>query len=478
MNAGRLICLLIALGLITGSAGSVRPPVSAASPASISATADSVPEFAWRPSLPIDSMSSAISPIGGTETRALVGMDGKLYAAIGYWRDTDRDSPRLPGAQVLVLDDPVSPWRIDLELDDRMPSGPSAGLRTYLAIATLSSVTFHQDRGGHQLAGPVSMLVAGVWSRAGGLDVFSRSEDSSQWTRSRLANADGAPPGTQVRSFTVYADAVTHQEKIFAGATNAIYTGELDPSVPGQIHWDAIPETWTADAQRPSDLNRVMSFAACNGRLYATVYGSLYERQDGDIPAWQAVFTARVQARGPDVSGFRGATCVPNPSGTGDALLLGLEDSPSIVYRVNLHDFSAVQELNVSRFLSAAWHTRVTYAIVAYNNMVRYPNAAAPACPSLLLGLEAVTPDLPGGFGPTKFNRDASFLVRSCRGTYTVRTIRDPSVHPSPTLVSTRTLLLSPFAQDPEGTVFAGGFDANNVPVHNTAWLYKETPLR
>ena len=468
MRLGRLICLGVIFGLATRFAGPAWPPVSAA-PASIGTTdPGSAPDFTWRRSL----------PIGGTEARSLVVLGGKLYAAIGYWRDTDRDNPRLPGAQVLVLDAPGSPWRVDLELEDRMPSGPGAGMRTYLAIAALSSVTFHRDRGGRPLADPVSMLVAGVWSRAGGLDVFSRSEDSSQWTRSRLAKADSAPPGNQIRSFAVYTDAVTRQEKIFAGATNAIYTGEYDPAVPGRIHWDAAPETWTADAQRPSDQNRVMSMAACDGRLYAMVFGSLYERQDGAAPAWQVVFTARVQARGPNVSGFRAATCVPNPSGTGDTLLLGLEDNPSIVYRVNLQDFSAVQELNVSRFLSAAWHTRVTYAIVAYNNMVLYPNPAAPACPSLLLGMESGTPDLPGGFGPTKFNRDASFLVRSCRGTYVVRKIVDPAIHPAPMLVSTRTMILSPFAQDPEGTVFAGGFDANNVPVHNSAWLYEGTPLR
>jgi hypothetical protein len=183
-----------------------------------------------------------------------------------------------------------------------------------------------------------------------------------------------------------------------------------------------------------------------------------------------------VQDRSPAISGFRGATCVPNPAGPGGALLLALEDSPSIVYRVNLQDFSAVQELNVSRFLSEAWHSRVTYALAAYNNMVFYPNAAA-ACPSLLLALEAITPDLPGGFGPLKYHRDASYLVRSCHGTYTVRTIRDPSIQPSPMLVSTRTLIPSPFAQDPDGTLFAGGFDANNVPVHNSAWLYEGTPV-
>jgi hypothetical protein len=36
-----------------------------------------------------------------------------------------------------------------------------------------------------------------------------------------------------------------------------------------------------------------------------------------------------------------------------------------------------------------------------------------------------------------------------------------------------RALAVSPFASDPVGTVYAGGFDANNNLVHNTAWLYR-----
>jgi hypothetical protein len=34
----------------------------------------------------------------------------------------------------------------------------------------------------------------------------------------------------------------------------------------------------------------------------------------------------------------------------------------------------------------------------------------------------------------------------------------------------------SPFPTDPPGTVYAGGFDTDGNPVHNTAWLYKGVP--
>ena len=34
-------------------------------------------------------------------------------------------------------------------------------------------------------------------------------------------------------------------------------------------------------------------------------------------------------------------------------------------------------------------------------------------------------------------------------------------------------MIQSPFASDPAGTVYAGGFDCNSVRVHNTAWIYR-----
>ena len=66
------------------------------------------PEFTWHQSLPVTFNDPAIVPFGGTETRALVFMDGSLYAGIGDQGDSSADTPL--DAQVLRLDSPTSGW--------------------------------------------------------------------------------------------------------------------------------------------------------------------------------------------------------------------------------------------------------------------------------------------------------------------------------------------------------------------------------
>jgi hypothetical protein len=63
--------------------------------------------------------------------------------------------------------------------------------------------------------------------------------------------------------------------------------------------------------------------------------------------------------------------------------------------------------------------------------------------------------------------------VRDCHRHYALGEIRDPEIEPDPQLVSVCTFALSPFRNDLPGTLYAGGFDANYNPVHNTAWLYR-----
>jgi hypothetical protein len=48
---------------------------------------------------------------------------------------------------------------------------------------------------------------------------------------------------------------------------------------------------------------------------------------------------------------------------------------------------------------------------------------------------------------------------------------------PTAELIATRTPIQSPFVEDPEGTLYAGGYDAGNQEPHNTAWLYRGVPL-
>src|SRR5271166_3634064 len=65
------------------------------------------PTMSWEKSLPVtfnsNPYSTTIVPFGGTETRALVFMDGSLYAGIGDLQDPLFNNPSTPGPQVLRL---------------------------------------------------------------------------------------------------------------------------------------------------------------------------------------------------------------------------------------------------------------------------------------------------------------------------------------------------------------------------------------
>ena len=434
--------------------------------------------FAWRESLPLKSMSPQIDDIGGTEVRSLTTMGEKLYAGVGYWSDSRSRDPRLPGAQVLVLDSTQSKWKVDLELPDRVTEGPSRGMREYLAVSILSSVKIETDQNGTPIP-PQTFLLAGVWTRSRGTVLFYKSENTDHWTKAQIALK--TVPYNPIRSFYSYQDKVTHISRIFAGMGSksspaGVYSAVYD-SGSNMLRWDSEPETWLTKpySKPPKDPIRVTSFTEANGRLYATAYNRIFEREDGETPIWRSVYEHPMVVDSGRGTGFRGMTAIPNPTGEGRVLLLSLEDNPFLILRVDPHGaFKAVEELNVSEFLSKAWKTRVTYGISAYNDMLSYPYPSA-SCPSYLIGFEADTPD----FTPHErfgfFNANANFLIRHCDGSYEWRQILDPKIVPKPKLVSARTLVMSPFRNDPEGTVFAGGSDANGIQVHNAAWIYKGT---
>jgi len=436
---------------------------------------EKVPEFVWKQSLPIAWGDPKILPIGGTEIRELVAFDNKLFAANGYWMDTARADPALPGAQILRLDSADSHWQVDLELTDRIP----LGLRKYQAISTLEKVRLTTDSAGRALADPVDLLLAGVWNRAVGLDVFSRGVGSG-WSKIPIPGQEDVPRGTQVRAFSLHKDQITGIDIVFAGATNAIFTGTYDGEH-HQIVWNAQPEWRGHFADDPDGpKGRVSCFVECGGKLYAAAYDTIYERSDGKSPAWRKVFQTTIHAQSNRVTGFRGLTCIRDSSGSADVLLVGVEDNPVRIYRIDPHkidaggEFSGTLDLNVSAFLTKALGTDATYGIVAYNNMTKYPDAAKADC-SLLIGLETATPRA-ARMVAGRHNPNAYYLVRDCNGGYFLREICDLQIKPKPMLESVRTLAVSPFPSDPAGTVYAGGFDANGTAAHNTAWLYKGLP--
>jgi hypothetical protein len=181
-----------------------------------------LPEFTWERSLPIDSQSSGINAIGGTELRAIVPFAGSLFAANGYWLDKNKDNPNAHGAQIFRLDGPTSSWVVDAEFDLRGASGNKVSY----ANSIMDSVTFTTDSAGNPLRRKVSFLLASPWSHEKGIVVFSRTAGSSTWGIHQMPAEAEAAPGSQIRAFALYKDSVTHTDRVFAGLSGAkIYSG-------------------------------------------------------------------------------------------------------------------------------------------------------------------------------------------------------------------------------------------------------------
>ena len=164
-----------------------------------------------------------------------------------------------------------------------------------------------------------------------GLTIFEKTVKTGSvgaqgtWTKVNLV----APPNSngQVRSFASYTDSVTDMEMAFAGSDPyGIFSGAFNSASNG-ILWGATGEAGSADPARPIGgvRCRVMSFAACGGKLYASIYDAVVVRTDGANPSWQTFYQYSGPALTSFSSGFRGLTCVPNLNGSGSMLIAALE---------------------------------------------------------------------------------------------------------------------------------------------------------
>ena len=458
----------------TGSGGSTTQ--------SAAVVVNPLPNFSGIQSLPVTFNDPSIVPFGGTETRFLLFMDGSLYAGIGDWEDPLLQNPQTPGAQVLRLDSPYGGWVEDQDFNQVQPS---TGEKYYQAIAGLGTAHFDHDSGNNPIT-PVDVLMAGFYNLdKGGVSVAQKTVTTGSvgaqgtWTTNSLVPLPAA--AGQTRSFGSYTDSVTGVEMAFAGSDPyGIFSGGFD-SATNTIAWGStaeagsiIPTANDGDGLTP----RVMSFAACGGKLYASIYYAIVVRTDGPNPSWSIVY----QYSGPDVSavnsGFRGLTCVPNLNRSGSMLIASLE-GPGDIYEFPLDGSSPTIELYMSNYLASQLGAWVGYATAAYNNMVIYPQSGTPSCPTLLMGTGFIAAvNYPNAY--YDFYPSASFLERYCNGTYSyVPTIADPSITPAPPLMATRSIAVSQFSGDPPGTLYAGGFevDVKDFPLdHNTDWIYRGHP--
>ena len=76
---------------------------------------------------------------------------------------------------------------------------------------------------------------------------------------------------------------------MFAGSDPyGIYSGGFN-STTNAIQWGANAEAGTVNVTTGG--NRVMSFAACGGKLYASMYDAILVRTDGANPSWSVYWT-------------------------------------------------------------------------------------------------------------------------------------------------------------------------------------------
>ncbi|HEV7517861.1 MAG TPA: hypothetical protein VGR07_16295 [Thermoanaerobaculia bacterium] len=387
--------------------------------------------------------------MGGTEILRLVPHEGTLYAATSTVWDAPGTDPAL-GAQILALDHPEGPWRVEHEF-------PVSQWR-----ATLGSVRFSTDGRGRPLAAPVSLLLAAPVNPEGHAEVWSRDADG-RWASMRLASG-AAKVG--IRSLHLYRDQVTGVDRVFAGCLPyGIWSGVYEPAAPGLIRWDREPEL-SGFQSRP------MAFAECAGALYAAIKPHLYRRIDGERsqPRWRSAYVYATDTEvAMNSSGLRGLTPSLAPAGPGEVLLAALEGARCRIVRIAPEDDHREEvDLDVLSFLRQQWGGPLTYAIAAYDDMVPVRDPASGE-ELLVIGLGASRGPLgvrhpregwePGGF----------YLLRRRDGSYRLRQIVDPELDPMPPLVAVRTCALSPFDGE---TLFFGGYDPNAMPAHHTAWIF------
>jgi hypothetical protein len=441
----------------------------------------------WRLSYSAPSTDSQGRLMEGTELRALVPFHGSLYAGIGYWEDTDgyasaTPDPNLPGAQILRLDSPDAGWQVELGL----PDFDDAGQFDTYAFAALEAVSLTTDSNGVQIP-RVDVLAGTTWKKSTpGMTVYTRMATNPTWSASTVGAALGKQSG---RAFVSHLDAVTGVSSMYFGSDYGIYRGTYD-TAKAAVVWPDVMEAWGTAQDGGSDAPpigagwRVMAFADCGGKLYASVGPSIYQRHDGPSPTWNTVFTeeAQVDASAQALSGtggLRGLYCFQN--GGNPVLMTAVETvggatKPAVLLIDPSHGFQATVDEDVLPLLHQKLGPFIRGCLLAYNHFTPVTDPATNET-ALLIGFESSVDTTTAPPGTPIFhavNGDflatPHYMVRYADGGYDVLGVGDPGAATEPPRVSVRTIAVSPFASDDAGVVYAGGFDCNAQPVHDTAW--------
>jgi len=400
--------------------------------------------------------------LGSTETMAILQHKGKLYAGMGNWMDYPV-TPQHEGTQVLRKDAFNLPWVVDT----------SVGY-TSLRSDAISSVFFSKDVNGQPLNPKVNLLVGGFSDilnpKIAG--IWVRNDNTNQWYKNNIFQL---PNEAGVRSFAIHTDKVTNKQYLFGGLTaGSIIKAQYNGNAVGFLNIDPTQEL--------SGQGRVMAMCVCNGDLYAAAgvdvvgkdtVGGLYRRIDGISPSWQLVYRwpyTPVKS-GDEKNIMRGITCVPDPLGSKNEVIIGTRANPGIVQVIQpFNNHNVYTEFDIRAFFGNEWWGG-TYpnapTLSAYNNF--YSDTIS-GNKIWWMSLWVENPNY-----TTHPYNGSYFMQRSLNGTYKYGHLYD-NANPVPTnerLRATRTICKSPFAQDQNAVYYFGGYDCARDTSNNTSWIYK-----
>jgi poly(A) polymerase len=419
---------------------------------------------------------------GGSQIIHLVIHKGKLYGANGYWKDARNiwygGGDRNAGwGQVLQLSGPNEPWVVDLDLGPRH-------LRTEL----LKSVTFTQDANGRPLAAPEALLFASTYDGPGtaGVTLFVRNDETGSWTRSKIISGNTGKKGedNSVRAAAVYRDRVTGLEQLFISVgVLGVFTGQYDPSRRGTFKWSQAPESGPTGT-------RTLSIVEANDSLFFSDGTRILRRIDGQTPRYAVVvdLSSEIDAgtnRGifQSIGGIRGLSALQGPVPNRQSLVFvwtSGKKSRGCVFRLDPQpdgSYGRVREICladlVSRHLDGA---TVNFVLGAYNSFMPLRD---PQSNELLhlIGMEAhvsgraqaTVHKMSGRSGG--IYAGAMYALRDTLGRWRIGEVNGKYQPGQPELESIYTSALSPFNEPGRQTIYVGGYDPNDFPSSDTAWV-------
>jgi hypothetical protein len=441
-----------------------------------SATLPEILAPGWNASYRAGCYDAAGNLMGGSEIMHLVGHDGMLFAAVGYWEDTANinyggNNSSVGWAQILRLDAPNGRWQVDLTMNG------------VLRPDILDSVTFTTNGTGVPLSHPVSLLVTAACRGSAGADLYTRNDTTGQWATSTIVSTPTGP-GCDARADALYRDPITGVDRLFVSLGDlGIYSGVYDPAAPGDILWNHTSESGRV-AVRP------LAITEANGNLFCSSGALVYERVNGPSPSWQLVVNETDLPGGtavdPADGGIRGLSAIPNPNGPGQSLLflwVPGNESKGLVVRLDPNGsggYTSTNETSLAPLASQYLSAPAAIALGAYNNILPVTDPAT-GDGDYIIGLQTWVHNTTGlprmwwGNASGGTYEGALYAIRDSNGSYRMGEINGRFPAGNPPLEAIRSYVLSPFPSDHGNVIYFGGYDADGYLCNNTAWVFRTT---